>query len=72
MGKEKTSSEFSQLGTERASYISFIPKVSSQYWFDKTGTRKTYVVLVVSPLELIRKQQVERLNTRGMKSIFDA
>ena len=39
-----------------------LPNVLSQYWFNKNGTRKTYSVLVVGPLELIRKQQVERLS----------
>ena len=34
--------------------IRFIPRVFSEYWFDKPGIRKTSVVLVVSPLELIR------------------
>lgn len=45
-----------------------LPKVLSQYWFNKNGTRRTYSVLVVSPLELIRKQQVERLNKSGIKA----
>ena len=45
-----------------------LPKVLSQYWFNKNGTRKTYSVLVVSPLELIRKQQVERLSKSGVKA----
>ena len=38
-----------------------LPKLMSEYWFLKTGTKKTISVLVVSPLELIRRQQVERL-----------
>ena len=27
-----------------------LPKVLSQYWFNKNGTRRTYSVLVVGPL----------------------
>ena len=37
---------------------------------NKNGTRRTYSVLVVSPLELIRKQQVERLNASGVKAVL--
>ena len=40
----------------------------SEYCFLKTGTKKTISVLVVSPLELIRRQQVERLNVSGVKA----
>ena len=31
-----------------------LPKLMSEYWFLKSGTKKTISVLVVSPLELIR------------------
>jgi superfamily II DNA helicase RecQ len=33
-----------------------LPKVFASYWFAKTGEKKTCNVIVVSPLELIRKQ----------------
>lgn len=45
-----------------------LPKLMSEYWFLKTGTKKTISVLVVSPLELIRRQQVERSNVSGVKA----
>ncbi|CAB3983499.1 ATP-dependent DNA helicase -like [Paramuricea clavata] len=45
-----------------------LPKVISELRYNHTVDRKTATVIVVSPLEQIRKQQVERLNTRGIKS----
>ena len=45
-----------------------LPKVISELRYNRIGERKTVTVLVVSPLEQIRKQQVERLNARGIKS----
>jgi superfamily II DNA or RNA helicase len=45
-----------------------LPKVISELRYNHTGDRKTVTVIVVSPLEQIRKQQVERLNVRGIKS----
>ncbi|KAM7435795.1 3 flap structured DNA binding [Porites harrisoni] len=45
-----------------------LPKLMSEYWFLETGIKKTISVLVVSPLELIRRQQVERLNVSGLKA----
>ena len=45
-----------------------LPKVISELRYNQIGERKTVTVLVVSPLEQIRKQQVERLNARGIKS----
>lgn len=45
-----------------------LPKVFASYWFAKTGERKTCNVIVVSPLELIRKQQAERLKLRGISA----
>ena len=45
-----------------------LPKLLAEYWFSKTCTRKVCAVLVVSPLEFIRKQQVERLNKSGIKA----
>ena len=45
-----------------------LPKVISKLRYNQIGERKTGTVLVVSPLEQIRKQQVERLNARGIKS----
>ena len=41
-----------------------LPMVISIYWFAKTGEKKACTVIVVSPLELIRKQQAERLNSK--------
>ena len=43
-----------------------LPKVFASYWLAKTGKRKIYQVLVVSPLELIRKQQVQMLKAKGI------
>ena len=43
-----------------------LPKLFSTYWFAKTGEPKTCNVIVVSPLELIRKQQVEKLTSKGI------
>lgn len=43
-----------------------LPKVFSNYWLPKTDERKTCKVIVVSPLEIIRKQQVERLKSSGI------
>ncbi len=45
-----------------------LPKVFSQFYFEKTGVSKVSMVTVVSPLELIRKQQVERLKLNGIKA----
>ena len=45
-----------------------LPKVISELRYNQIGERKTVTVLVVSPLEQIRKQQVGRLNARGIKS----
>ena len=45
-----------------------LPRVISELRYNQTGERKTVTVLVVSPLKQIRKQQVERLNARGIKS----
>ena len=45
-----------------------LPKVISELRYNHTGDRKTATVIVVSPLEQIRKQQVERLNARGIES----
>ena len=44
------------------------PKLSSELNFEKNGVREVFTVTVVSPLELIRKQQVERLNSMGIKT----
>lgn len=43
-----------------------LPKLFSSYWYSKTNEKKTCTVIVVSPLELIRKQQVERLRSKGI------
>ena len=45
-----------------------LPKVFASNWFGKTGEKKTCNVIVVSPLELIRKQQAERLKLRGISA----
>ncbi|CAB4041476.1 Hypothetical predicted protein [Paramuricea clavata] len=45
-----------------------LPKVLSELRYNHTGDRKTATAIVVSPLEQIRKQQVERLNLRGIES----
>ena len=45
-----------------------LPKVISELRYNQIGERRTVTIIVVSPLKQIRKQQVERLNARGIKS----
>mgnify|MGYP002804196106 FL=1 len=45
-----------------------LAKVISGLRYNQIGERRTETILVVSPLKQIRKQQVERLNARGIKS----
>jgi len=46
-----------------------LPKVFSSFWKEKFLEDKTFQIIVVSPLELIRKQQVAKLNNQGFKSV---
>ena len=46
-----------------------IPKIYSCFWKEKFMEDKTFQVIVVSPLELIRTQQVSKLNDLGIKSV---
>ena len=45
------------------------PKIFSQFWKEKTGETKMFPIIVVSPLELIRTQQVARLTANGINSV---
>ena len=46
-----------------------LPKIFSQFWKEKTGETKSFPIIVVSPLELIRTQQVARLTANGINSV---
>ena len=46
-----------------------LPKVYSSYWLQKYGEQKTFQNVVVSPLEQIRKQQVETCWKRDWSSV---
>jgi ATP-dependent DNA helicase RecQ len=45
-----------------------LPKLYSSYWLEKYREVKIFQIVVVSPLEQIRKQQVERLIERGISA----
>ena len=58
------------IGYGKSLIYQLLPKFLSQFFLNTTVVREAGTVLVVSPLEMIRKQQVERLNSSGIKAVL--
>ena len=46
-----------------------LPKIYFNLWKAKHGEEKTFKIIVVNPLELIRNQQIKKLCTLGIKAV---